>query len=82
MTMTAEKPNTSMMKISQAARAAGVSCQTIEYYILIGLISPIRNRTGGRLFDEGLIRRIRLIRRLNSTGYTLRSIRETYMRRA
>lgn len=70
------------MRISQAARAAGVSKQTIEYYILLGLISPIR-RPGrrGRLFDAKLVRRIRLIRSLNQSGYTLRAIRETYLRR-
>ena len=75
------KPSTTM-RISQAARAAGVSKQTIEYYILLGLISPIR-RSGrrGRLFDANLVRRIRLIRSLNESGYTLRAIRETYLRR-
>ena len=68
------------MRISQAAKAAGVSKQTVEYYIMIGLISPIR-RAGerGRFFNDKLIRRIRLIRRLNESGYTLRSIRETYL---
>lgn len=74
----ADKP---LQRISEAARAAGVSKQTIEYYILLGLISPIR-RAGrrDRLFDADLIKRIRLIRRLNQSGYTLRSIRETYLR--
>lgn len=72
----------SLMRISAAARAAGVSKQTIEYYIMIGLISPIRPRgRAGRFFNEDLIRRIRLIHRLNRSGYTLRSIRETYLRR-
>ena len=74
--------DSSSMRISQAARAAEVSKQTIEYYILLGLISPIR-RPGRRerLFDAKLVRRIRLIRSLNESGYTLRAIRETYLRR-
>ena len=72
----------SLMRISQAARAAGVSKQTIEYYIMLGLISPIRSRTNrGRLFDTALVKRIRLIRKLNESGYTLRAIRETYLNR-
>ena len=76
----AEQP--ALMRISDAARAAGVSKQTVDYYVLLGLIAPIR-RPGrrGRLFDNALIKRIRLIRNLNESGYTLRSIRETYLRR-
>ncbi len=69
------------MRISEAARASGVSKQTIEYYIMLGLIAPIRRpRQRGRFFDSALVRRIRLIRRLNESGYTLRAIRETYLR--
>lgn len=70
-----------LMRISAAAEAAGVSKQTVEYYVLIGLVEPIR-RPGKRTryFDDALIRRIRLIRKLNLSGYTLRDIRETYLR--
>jgi len=69
-----------LMRISRAAEAAGVSTQTVEYYILVGLVHPIR-RKGRRYFTGEHVRRIRLIRRLNRSGYTLRSIRETYLRR-
>jgi DNA-binding transcriptional MerR regulator len=75
-----KQSNPTWMKISQAAQAAGVSNQTIEYYVLIGLIQPRRTETGRRCFDDKLVRRIRLIRRLNRSGYTLRSIKETYLR--
>ena len=78
-----DKPaDNSYFRISAAAQAAGVSKQTIEYYIMIGLIRPIR-RPGkrGRYFDAELIRRIKIIRRLNETGLPLRDIRETYLRR-
>jgi DNA-binding transcriptional MerR regulator len=49
---------------------------------MIGLVQP-RTRPGktGRYFDDKLIRRIRLIRQLNDVGYTLREIRQTYLRR-
>ena len=69
------------IRISQAAAASGVSKQTLEYYIMLGLISPIR-RPGRRTryFDDALVRRIRLIRQLNGSGYTLASIRQTYLR--
>ncbi len=68
------------MRISSAARAANVSKQTIEYYIMLGLINPIRPPDRqGRFFNDALVRRIRLIRQLNESGYTLRAIRETYL---
>lgn len=70
------------MRISEAAAAADVSKQTIEYYIMLGLIEPLRvPGKRSRLFDEDLIRRIRLIRRMNRSGYALRDIRDTYLRR-
>ncbi|MFP3937433.1 MAG: MerR family transcriptional regulator [Phycisphaerae bacterium] len=70
-----------LMRISAAAEAAGVSKQTVEYYILIGLVEPIRvPGKRSRYFDRNLVRRIRLVRRLNKSGYTLRDIRETYLR--
>jgi len=75
-----KKTDIAPMRISQAARLAGVSAQTVEYYILLGLIKPLRQPGRlGRFFDARLIRRIRLIRRLNRSGYTLRAIRETYL---
>jgi len=71
-----------LMRISQAAQAAGVSKQTIEYYVMLGMIEPIREAgSRSRFFDDKLVRRIRLIRRLNESGYTLRSIRQTYLKR-
>lgn len=75
-------PGASYLRISAAARAAGVSRQTVEYYIMVGLIQPIRPEGNkGRFFDETLVKRIKLIRRLNESGYTLRDIREVYLRK-
>ena len=75
---TPEKP---LLRIAEAAKAAGVSTQTVEYYVMLGLIAPIRKPgRRQRYFDPKLIRRIKLIRRLNRSGYTLRSIKETYLR--
>jgi DNA-binding transcriptional MerR regulator len=70
-----------LMRLAAAAQAAGVSRQTIEYYIALGLIRPIRLAGRfGRFFDDKLIRRIKLVRRLNRSGYVLRDIRDTYFR--
>jgi len=71
-----------LVRLSQAALLADVSNSALEYYIMIGLVRPIRppgKRT--RFFDAGLIDRIRLIRRLNRSGYTLGDIRETWLKR-
>ena len=71
-----------LLRISAAAQAAGVSRQTVEYYIMIGLIEPLRPPDRhGRFFDKALVRRVRVIRRLNRSGYSLREIRRTYLRR-
>ncbi len=66
--------------LSAVARQAGVSKQTVEYYILIGLLNPKRGNLSRRLFTLKDVRRIRLIRRLNQTGYTLAQIRETFLK--
>jgi DNA-binding transcriptional MerR regulator len=69
------------MRISAAAASAAVSRQTVEYYIMLGLITPLRQEgRSGRFFDAGLVKRIKLIRRLNETGYALRDIREIYLK--
>ncbi|MBN1554833.1 MAG: MerR family transcriptional regulator [Phycisphaerae bacterium] len=70
------------MRISAAAAAAGVTRQTVEYYIMIGLIEPRRDpNRRGRFFDAALVKRVKLIRKLNNSGYTLRDIRDIYFKR-
>ncbi len=76
-----KKAQAPLMRISQAAEAAGVSKQTVEYYCMLGLVRPLRlPGRRGRFFDAALVRRIALIHRLNASGYTLGAIRETYLR--
>lgn len=81
MSSKADNPSQTLIRVAQAAAAAGVSKQTIDYYIMLGLVEPIRpaGKTG-RYFDSKLIRRIQLINRLNKSGYTLQAIRETYLK--
>ena len=82
MTRSRKAQQTPGLRISEAAKSAGVSRQTVEYYIMLGLVEPIRIREGDRnrrFFDEEAIRRIKLVRKLNKSGYTLRDIREVYL---
>lgn len=72
--------NSKLVSIGQAAKQAGVSRQTLQYYIMLGLIDPAQSTpTGRRLFDEETIHKIKLVKKLNETGYTLRAIRELFI---
>ena len=69
-----------LVPIGQAAEKAGVSRQSVQYYLMVGLLEPTQvTPTGRRLFDRKAIERIRLIRRLNDGGYPLRAIRDLFM---
>lgn len=69
-----------LMQIGLAAKQAGISRQTLQYYLMLGLMEPTeRTPTGRRLFDEKAVERIKLIKRLNQSGYPLRAIRELFM---
>jgi DNA-binding transcriptional MerR regulator len=67
-------------RLAQAARLAGVSVQTLQYYMMVGLIEADA-MSGGRqrLFDARTIRKVRMIHLLNRSGYTLRDIREIFI---
>ncbi|HOM59942.1 MAG TPA: MerR family transcriptional regulator [Anaerohalosphaeraceae bacterium] len=69
-----------LFTIGQAAEKAGVSRQTLQYYLMVGLLEPTeQTATGRRLFDAKAVEKIRLIRKMNETGYTLRDIREVFL---
>jgi len=66
--------------IGQAAKEAGISRQSLQYYIMLGLVEPAEvTQTGRRLFDDENIRQIRIIKGLNEVGYPLREIREMFL---
>ena len=66
--------------IGEAAKKAGVSRQSLQYYLMVGLLKPTEvTSTGRRLFDQKTIERIKLIKKLNKSGYPLRAIRELFM---
>jgi DNA-binding transcriptional MerR regulator len=69
-----------LMPIGQAAEKAGISRQSLQYYLMVGLLEPAEvTPTNRRLFDENSIKRIRLIKKLSDTGYPLRAIRELFL---
>jgi len=66
--------------IGEAAKKAGISRQSLQYYIMLGLLEPTEvTPTGRRLFDQKNVERIKLIKKLNDSGYPLRAIRELFL---
>jgi len=80
MGLTAEQDNNeNLLYLGSAAKAAGISTQSLQYYLLVGLVEPSAYSRGGRqLFNEKTVSRIRIIHQLNKTGYPLREIRNIF----
>ena len=70
------------MPIGRTAEKAGVSKQSLQYYLMVGLLEPTSvTPTGRRMFNGTAVDRIKLIHKLNQSGYPLRAIRELFMER-
>jgi MerR family Zn(II)-responsive transcriptional regulator of zntA len=69
-----------LMAVGPAAKKAGISRQTLQYYLMVGLIEPTYTKdTGRRLFDEKTVEKAKLIKKLNQSGYPLRAIRDLFL---
>jgi DNA-binding transcriptional MerR regulator len=76
----AQNEENPLLPIGEAAKKAGVSRQSLQYYLMVGLLEPAQvTSSGRRLFDAKGVERIRLIKRLNASGYPLRAIRELFL---
>ncbi len=70
----------SLLRLGDAARAAGVTVQQLQYYCMVGLIEPsVRSGGDQRLFDRRTIKKVRMVKLLNASGYGLREIREIFL---
>ena len=75
-------PNEPLYRIGQTAERAGVSKQSLQYYLLVGLLDATkRSQSGQQLFNDKAIERIKLIKSLNDSGYPLREIRDIFLKR-
>jgi DNA-binding transcriptional MerR regulator len=71
-----------LLRTGAAAKRAGISRQSLQYYLMLGLVEATEvTTTGRRLFDKRAVEQIRLIKKLNESGYTLRAIRELFLER-
>ena len=80
--MTSPKPEIAprLYRIGDLAERAGVSRSVIGAYCMYGLIAEAARTPGDqRLFDDSAVRRIHLIQDLKH-HYTLREIREIFLR--
>lgn len=75
------KQQSNLVPIGAAAKKAGISRTSLQYYLMVGLLEATEiTPTGRRLFDEKTIETIKLIKRLNDSGYPLRAIRELFVK--
>lgn len=65
------------LTIGQVAKRAGIGVETVRFYEREGLLEePQRRPSGYRQFDEGIVARLRFIRRAKELGFTLKEIKE------
>jgi DNA-binding transcriptional MerR regulator len=70
-----------LYKTGEVLKRAGISREVFYRYLTVGLVKPARLSPGGHnLFSESVFRHIKLIQRLNASGFTLRDIKDIYFR--
>jgi MerR family transcriptional regulator, Zn(II)-responsive regulator of zntA len=65
------------MKVSELAKAANVSADTVRYYSRAGLLRPGRNNANGyQQYSESDLQRLRFVRTARQLGFSLKEITE------
>ena len=64
------------LTIGRLARAADVGVETVRYYQQRKLLPVPESQGSFRRYDEGLVQRIRFIKRAQELGFALEEIRE------
>ena len=62
------------MQVGELAERAGVSVRSIRHYEGAGLLQAARRPNGYREFDDAAVTRVRTIRDLIDTGFTVEEI--------
>ena len=63
------------MKVTELARAAGVTAETVRHYTRQALLKPRRDPDNGyQLFDQQDLDRLRFIQRARTLGFSLKEI--------
>jgi DNA-binding transcriptional MerR regulator len=70
------------MQIGEVARRAGITLRTVRYYEELGLINhTVRTKGGFRLYDDGELRKLEMIRDLQELDFPLAKIRSLFARK-
>ena len=68
-----------MYTVSDVAKEAKVTADTVRHYVKKGLLYPLRHEDNGyKLFSKNDITRIQFIRNAKSLGFTLKEISEIF----
>jgi DNA-binding transcriptional MerR regulator len=62
------------MRVGELAARTGASIRSIRYYEQAGLLAAVRRPNGYREFDGGAVERVRAIRGLLESGFTVEEI--------
>ncbi len=63
------------MNIGEVAQNAGLPPKTIRYYEDIGLVSPLRDTNGYRVFRENDVHKLAFLARARSLGFSIEDCR-------
>jgi MerR family copper efflux transcriptional regulator len=70
-------PRDQLMQIGQVAEKTGLSLRTIRFYEENGLVVPTTRTEGGfRLYSDGDVVRLEVIKRMKPLGFTLEQMQE------
>ena len=64
------------MNVGELAAVTGVSVRSLHHYESVGLLQPDRKGNGYRTFGDDDVRRVHLIRRFQSVGFSLAEVRD------
>jgi len=71
-----EAGETTLLKIGEVARSAGIGVETLRFYERSGLLNrPARAESGYRLYDAEALKTLEFIKRAQTLGFTLEEIK-------
>lgn len=65
-------------KIGELAEMTGATTRTLRYYEELGLLQPIRNTSGQRIYGDSALSRLGFINELKSGGFSLLEIKSFF----
>lgn len=77
----APQPRPRLLRTREVLEATGITHQVLYRYVTMGLVEELATRESGhRLFPQQTIAAVKLIQRLNLSGYTLRDIKVIFFK--